>query len=102
MTQLLSVPTSNYQPPTSTDHRTVMHRQQNPPNVPIIELGELVGRDISWGRSDCRNTAPVPSFRGSPAWGKDLSDWMGDLDTDTFVSYFRPSRLSLLVAEYKC
>jgi len=33
------VSTSNYQ-----------HRQQNPPNVPIIELGELVGlgRDISW------------------------------------------------------
>jgi len=51
MIQLPSVPTSNYQHPTSTDHTTTMHRQQNPPNVPIIELGELVGlgRDISWG-----------------------------------------------------
>jgi len=60
MTQLPSVPTFNYQHPTSTDHRTAMHRQQNPPNVPIIELGELVGleRVISWGRSDCRNTVP--------------------------------------------
>jgi len=51
MIQLPSVPTSKYQHPTSTDHTTTMHRQQNPPNVPIIELGELVGlgRDISWG-----------------------------------------------------
>jgi len=69
MTQLPSVPTSNYLPPTSTDHRTAMRRQQNPPNVPIIELGELVGlgRDISWGRSDCRNTALSHLYRVSAA-----------------------------------
>ena len=69
MTQLPSVPTSNCQPPTSTDHRTAMHRQQNPPNVPIIELGELVGlgRDISWGRSDCRKTALSCLYRVSVA-----------------------------------
>lgn len=38
---------------------TMMHRQQNPPNVPIIEVGKLMrlGRDISYGRSDCRSTA---------------------------------------------
>jgi len=37
------VSTSTYQHPTSTDHRTVMHRQQNPLNVPILELRALVG-----------------------------------------------------------
>ena len=63
-----------------------MHRQQNSPNVPIMELGELVGlgRD-KWGRSDYSAIAPVPSFRGSPAWRKDLSDWTGNLDTDTLM-----------------
>jgi len=42
-----------------TDHRTAMHRQQNPASVPIMELGAFVGlgSDISWGRSDHRNIA---------------------------------------------
>jgi len=39
MTQLPLAPTSNYQPSTPTDHRTTMHRQQNPPKVPMIEPG---------------------------------------------------------------
>ena len=69
MTWLPSVPTSNYQSLTSTDHRTTMHRQQNPPNVPVIKLGELVGsgRDFSWGRSDYRNTALLRLYRVSVA-----------------------------------
>jgi len=28
--------------------------------------------------------APVPSFRGSPAWSMDPSDSMGDLDAEVF------------------
>ena len=69
MTQLPSVPTSSYQPPTSTGYGTAMHRQQNSPNVPIMELGELVGlgRDISWGGSDYRNKALSRLYRVSVA-----------------------------------
>ena len=46
-----------------------MHRQQNPPNIPIIEVGKLMGlgRDISYGRSDCRNTALSRLYRVSVA-----------------------------------
>jgi len=67
MTQLPSVPTSNYQLSTPTDHKTVMRRQQTPPNVPIIELGATCRRDISWGRSDCSNTALSRLYRVSVA-----------------------------------
>ena len=50
---------ANFWLSTFNDHRTAMHRQQNPPNVPIIELGAFVGlgSDVSWGRNDHRNTA---------------------------------------------
>ena len=67
MTQLPSVPTSNYQLSTPTDHKTAMRRQQTPPNVPIIELGATCRRDISWGRSDCSNTALSRLYRVSVA-----------------------------------
>ena len=42
--------------------------------------------------------SPVLSFRGSPAWEKDLSDWMEDLGADTsmpFSFFFAFHRSSL-------
>ena len=82
------MPISNYQHPTSIDHRTAMHRQQNPPNVLIIELGELVG--LGRNSNEGEVTVGIQRYRDCTEFlwfAGDLSDWMGDLDTDISVPF---------------
>jgi len=65
-----------------------MHRQQNPPNVLIIELGELVG--LGRNSNEGEVTVGIQRYRDCTEFlwfAGDLSDWMGDLDTDISVPF---------------